>query len=140
MESRWLQPGETLLDSIAVRCEVFVDEQHIPADEEIDEFDLTAEHLVIYHEGRPVATGRVLQVDGEWRVGRVAVRKPYRGQGLGVRLMRELMERTYALGASEIHIHAQTPVRGFYEKLGYVAYGEPFDDGGIEHVGMMVTR
>jgi len=70
-------------------------------------------------------------------IGRIAVLKEYRGKQLGKLVVEKLLERAAELQAKEVHVHAQTYAAGFYEKLGFVAYGETFMESAIEHIGMM---
>ena len=129
-------------DALAVRRAVFVDEQGVAEDEEIDAHDGdpaqvgSAVHIVGYVDGQPVATGRLL-LDGppgqNAHIGRVAVLRDRRGYGLGKALMLALHEEAQRRGYPGITLGAQLPAIAFYERLGYVARGEIFLDAGIEH-------
>jgi predicted GNAT family N-acyltransferase len=113
-----------------IRLAVFVEEQHVPIDEERDEYDETALHYLATLDGKPVGTARVLLKDSTAKITRVAVLRKARGQGIGEALMRHiesaLAVRRFALGAQ---LHALP----FYERLGYVAEGEVFMEAGIPH-------
>jgi Acetyltransferase (GNAT) family. len=139
MEIKWLNGTENLSDSYYVRREVFIKEQCIDESLEWDEMDAQGEHIVIYIDGKPVATGRLIVVDGQYMLGRIAVLKEYRGRNLGRVLVENLMKRAFEKGAREIYIHAQTQVRKFYEKLGFEAYGDTYEEAGIEHISMKVV-
>jgi predicted GNAT family N-acyltransferase len=122
--------------AIALRHEVFVVEQRVPIDEEVDEHDETALHLVAIDDGRVVATARVV-MDGETaKLGRVAVAADARRRGIASRLIAAAEAEAAALGAHRVALAAQTGALALYERAGYVAYGERFPDAGIEHVMM----
>lgn len=140
MEIKWLKGAENLSDPYYVRREVFIKEQNIDEDLEWDEKDAEADHIVIYIEGKPVATGRVIADNGQYLLGRIAVLKEYRGRNLGRVLVENMMAKAFEKGAEEIHVHAQTRVRGFYEKLGFEAYGGLYEEAGIEHISMKAVR
>ncbi|MCD0504018.1 GNAT family N-acetyltransferase [Bordetella petrii] len=121
-------------DACAVRHEVFVVEQAVPLDIEIDDDDATAVHAVAYgQDGRPVATGRLLP-DGH--IGRLAVRKSARGTGVGGQVLDALITQGHGDGHRMLLLHAQTHARGFYEAHGFQAQGDEFVEAGIEHVAM----
>jgi alpha-beta hydrolase superfamily lysophospholipase/predicted GNAT family N-acyltransferase len=120
----------------AVRTEVFVREQGIPAELEWDEWDARSLHCVAYDGDRPVATGRLLP-DGH--IGRMAVLAQYRRQGVGGRILDELIEAARARGDSRIELSAQSYVVDFYAHRGFVAIGEPYDEVGIEHRKMAMS-
>lgn len=121
----------------ALRMVVFVEEQAVPPEEELDAYDLTATHFLLRRAGKPeeiVGTARLLDKgDGVGKVGRVAILQAERGKGLGAQLMRFVEETAQAQGYRHLHLDAQCYAIPFYEKLGYVAEGEVFLDAGIEH-------
>ena len=114
-----------------VRRAVFVDEQKVPAEMELDEFDPPSLHALAFDgEGRVLGTGRLLP-DGH--VGRMAVLRAARGTGVGSALLQALMRAARARGDREVVLSAQTHAVPFYERFGFVAEGEPYDDAGIPH-------
>jgi predicted GNAT family N-acyltransferase len=124
--------------ALALRHEVFVVEQGVPLEEEIDEHDETdALHLVaVSEDGRVVATCRLV-ADGETvKLGRVAVAPAARRRGIASRLLAEGEARARALGARRVALAAQTDALPLYERAGYTPYGERFMDAGIEHLMM----
>ena len=132
---------EQLQQCIAIRKEVFVDEQHVPIEDECDEYDhldAPAIHVLLMEEGEYAATGRIkLLDDSTAKMQRVAVRKPFRGKGIGRSLMLglEQIARTHGLQTSVLD--GQCHAEGFYHSLGYVTVSEePFYDAGILHVRM----
>jgi len=123
--------------ALAVRLEVFVQEQQVPPEEELDEYDKTARHLVAKEEGRIVATARVyLPSPAEARIGRMAVLKPYRRRGIGRRMLALLCEEAKRQVAAKATLHAQWYARAFYSKYGFTETGEPFMEANIKHIGM----
>ncbi|MFD9337381.1 GNAT family N-acetyltransferase [Streptomyces sp. NPDC060028] len=129
-----------------VRTEVFVVEQSVPASIEYDAYDAGAVHvLAVGPDGIALGTGRLLHgaaalgKTGDPAVGslgRLAVRKAARGLGVGVALVRALEAEAAGRGLSAVDLGAQTHALGFYERLGYVAYGPEFQDAGIPHRAM----
>ncbi|MEX2246751.1 MAG: GNAT family N-acetyltransferase [Dehalococcoidia bacterium] len=123
-------------DAFAVRIAVFVDEQGIPSNEELDDHDATAVHCVAYDGPTPVGAGRLLLSDGYAKVGRMAVLPPRRGEGIG-RLILEALEREAAArGAPVLRLSAQLHASDFYERAGYRRDGDIYDEVGIPHVAM----
>lgn len=123
--------------AFALRREVFVIEQQIPESEEFDADDLTATHLVAIAAGNVVGTLRIIDAPEHAKLGRVVVAKAWRGKGISTRLLERAMSIARERGQSRFHLAAQHDKLGVYEKLGFVAYGEPFDDGsGILHLRM----
>ncbi|MDX3533921.1 GNAT family N-acetyltransferase [Streptomyces sp. MB09-01] len=130
----------------AVRTEVFVVEQSVPESIEYDAYDAGAVHvLAAGPDGAPLGTGRLLHgaaalaKTGDPTVGslgRLAVRKVARGLGVGVGLVRAIEAEAVRLGLTGVDLGAQTQALGFYERLGYVAYGPEFQDAGIPHRAM----
>lgn len=130
----WQQCGH---DAMPVRHEVFIVEQQVPPELELDEFDAVSTHVVLYSQaGQAVATGRLLP-DGH--IGRVAVLKPWRGRGLGRKIMLALMQRARQQGLSGVVLSAQHHARSFYEDLGFQAEGGIYMEAGIEHIAMKLT-
>lgn len=129
---------ETLREeAAAIRYTVFVEEQLVPDDLELDEFDPLSVHAVVRDAaGRAIGTGRLLP-DG--RIGRMAVLPEARGHGVGSALLLALMEESRRRGNREAMLSAQTHAAPFYARHGYTAEGEPYDDAGIAHVTMRRT-
>ncbi|MFW3168995.1 GNAT family N-acetyltransferase [Geodermatophilus sp. CPCC 206100] len=122
---------------VALRTRVFVEEQGVPPEIEQDEHDATAVHAVARDDGgRVVATGRLLVGDGRALVGRMAVDAAVRGRGHGAAVLAELHRQAVRLGLPEVELHAQVGARGFYERAGYIAVGEEYEEAGIVHVTM----
>lgn len=123
--------------AFALRREVFVIEQRIPEAEEFDADDLTATHVVAIAAGNVVGTLRIIWMPEHVKLGRVVVSALWRGQGISTRLLRFAMDLAHERGETRFYLTAQHDKLGVYEKLGFVAFGEPFDDGsGILHLKM----
>ena len=121
-------------DAVNIRYEVFVEEQKVPADVEIDELEDKSHHVVLYEDDQPMGTARIYhRGDGIYKIQRVAVLKNYRGKGIGVQLMKECELQISKLRGTKITLGAQLQALSFYEKLGYKAEGAEFMDAGIPH-------
>ncbi|MFI9466447.1 GNAT family N-acetyltransferase [Streptomyces sp. NPDC052492] len=131
----------------AVRKEVFVAEQGVPEDIEYDAHDADAVHvLAVADDGTPLGTGRLLhgpaaaaKTGGDPSVGslgRLAVLRRARGLGVGAALVRAVEQAARDRGLTAVDLHAQTHALGFYERLGYEAYGPEFPDAGMPHRAM----
>lgn len=131
---RWMPPGADFSPAKEVRIEVFCQEQGFSPDVELDEIDATAHHIALFDGEIPVAAGRIfVSAPGTITLGRIAVRKSHRGQGLGNVLVREMLSRAISLGMHTAVLDAQVGVIPFYEKLGFTAHGAPHYDGHILH-------
>ena len=125
-----------LADVLALRCEVFVAEQGVPRELELDEHDGEAMHLAALRDGEVVGTLRLLRHAQTAKIGRVAVRAALRRAGIGRRLMERAAAIAAEQGFTEILLHAQVSVADFYRRLGYVPEGDVFDEAGIPHIAM----
>lgn len=122
-----------------IRQEVFVKEQGVAPEIEYDEKDEESLHALLFLNGVPSATGRIAYYENEgFRIGRICVKKSLRGMKLGEALVGSLIEAAKKEGADILNVHAQTRVRGFYEKLGFEALGQPFFEADIEHIAMVL--
>lgn len=117
-----------------IRTTVFVDEQKVPADIEIDDWDPVSLHaLALDPAGVALGTGRLLP-DGH--IGRMAVLRPARGRGVGRALLRALVQAARERGHREVVLSAQTHAVGFYRSEGFVEEGQVYEDAGIPHLQM----
>ncbi len=122
-------------DAVDIRQAVFVDEQKFK--EEFDENDKSAIHFVLYDGETAVATSRVLkEPNGVYHIGRIAVIKSRRGQGLGRMIVEAAENHARTLGGKSILIGAQTQAQGFYATLGYLAEGDIYYEEHCPHVRM----
>ena len=130
------RPG-ALEDSFYVRREVFIKEQNVPEEEEFDELDLKAHHVIVYANAKPVATGRLVQNGKSCLIGRICVLNECRGKQIGKLVVEKLLEKAAEIKAEEVHVHAQTHAVNFYEKLGFTAYGDTYLESNIERISMV---
>lgn len=120
IEYKWCEAGEPYEDCAAIRKEVFCDEQKYPVEAEFDELDKVTPHLTVYKDGVPVGTGRVVYVDeNSCHIGRIAVKKVCRGEGIGRCVVETLLRRIKEENIPTVTIEAQTHAAPFYEKLGF---------------------
>jgi predicted GNAT family N-acyltransferase len=117
-----------------IRMEVFVAEQQVPPEEEMDELDATATHVLALGDGQPVGTGRLVVLpDGSARVGRMAVRRAVRGTGVGSAILTTLLQFANDRGIQRVVLAGQVQAIPFYERHQFVAFGDRFLEAGIEH-------
>jgi predicted GNAT family N-acyltransferase len=135
-EVRPARDADEVRAALALRHEVFVVEQQVPLEEEVDEHDATALHVVAVEDGAVVATCRVVMEGATAKLGRVAVAATARRRGIALRLLEESEARARTLGARRVALAAQTGALALYERAGYAPYGERFLDAGIEHLMM----
>lgn len=126
---------EQMEDAFYVRTKVFVEEQNVPSELEIDEHENESAHFVLYDEDAPVGAGRFRIVDGKGKVERICILPAYRKTGGGIRVMNAIED--YAKGQGQelqtLKLNSQTYAIPFYEKLGYHVVSEEFLDAGIPH-------
>ena len=123
--------------AIGVRFRVFVSEQAVPAEEELDEADATATHAIALSGGDTVGTGRLLRRDDVTAmIGRMAVDSEYRRKGVGGQILLFLEEEARSQGYQRSVLHAQEYVKSFYASHGYKEHGDVFLEVGIPHVEM----
>ncbi len=133
-----VETEEEMEAAIGVRFRVFVAEQQVPAEEELDEFDATATHAIAIHQGQVVGTGRVLfgNEDTAARIGRMAVDADWRRKGIGGRILKFLEDEATTQGVDTYVLNAQEYVKDFYAAHGYFQQGETFLEVDIPHVVM----
>ncbi|MEH7250699.1 GNAT family N-acetyltransferase [Neobacillus niacini] len=137
MNVKIVENEKELQDAFSVRRTVFIDEQNVPEEEEIDELENEATHFAAYLEGRPIAAGRFRIVDGYGKVERICVLKEARKTGSGKALMEEIEAYALAKGLHKLKLNAQTHAIPFYDRLGYEVVSEEFLDAGIPHKTMI---
>jgi len=128
---------ELYKDARKVRYTVFVHEQGVDDNIEQDDKDKSAIHAVLYENSLPIAALRIAKYDDVWFAGRVATLKEHRGKGYGAKIMHSIHEYARNNGIKEIHLHSQCHAQKFYEKLGYVPYGDVYEEAGIMHISMV---
>jgi predicted GNAT family N-acyltransferase len=133
-----IRSTKDLQRAFAIRMRVFVKEQRVPAEIELDRDDARARHFLAMAAGNAVGTARLVMRRGSAKIGRMAVVKSSRRKGIGKRLLQRAIAAANELGARKIYLHAQVPVIGFYESLGFCAVGPVFDEAGIAHRKMIL--
>jgi len=116
-----------------IRFTVFVEEQRVPADLEMDENDAASLHALAYADGRAIGTGRLLP-DGH--IGRMAVLKEWRGRGAGKAMLRRLIDAARERGRREVALSAQVHALAFYRAEGFEPVGAVYEEAGIPHQAM----
>lgn len=138
MEIKVAVNTKQLNDAFYVRRSVFVDEQQVPEEEEIDQYENESIHVVLYDNDQSVGAGRFRNVDGICKVERICVVKSHRKSGAGKLIMTKIEELAREQGFHKLKLNAQTHAESFYQKLGYhTVSDEIFLDAGIPHVTMM---
>ena len=133
-----------LMQALAIREVVFIEEQHVPEDIDRDADDATAFHLLAFSEGHAIGTGRLVtlakapvDVPGKWgQIGRMAVLQSHRRSGVGNLLLAELEAEARRQQMRGIRMHAQLSALSFYRRHGYTAVGPVFVEAGIDHLEM----
>ena len=134
-------PAKTIKEmSIAfnIRTRVFVDEQNVPVDIEMDEFDQTSEHILCYFNDKPVGTARFRQTSEGYKLERFAVLKEYRNSGVGKALLEYCLKNLP--DESNIYLYSQEQVMGFYNKYGFIQKGRRFYEAEIPHMKMVYNK
>ena len=122
-----------------IRIKVFILEQKVPEDLEWDEYDETAWHAVAKSNHQVIGTGRLIinqSNQSTAKIGRMAIDSEYRGKGIGIEMLKALINKGKEKGAQEFILHAQTHAIAFYAREGFEPYGPIFDEAGIPHVEM----
>ncbi|WP_147533264.1 GNAT family N-acetyltransferase [Bacillus marasmi] len=140
MQIKIVENDRELHDAHTVRRQVFIEEQNVPVEEEIDEYEESATHFVMYNEALvPVGAGRFRLLDGIGKVERICILKQERGTGAGKLIMDRIEQYAHDQGISSLKLNAQTHAIPFYSKLGYEIVSGEFLDAGIPHRAMKKT-
>lgn len=139
-----IQGEAELMQALAIREVVFIEEQHVPEGIERDAEDAHAYHVIAYQAGHAIGTGRLVMLPqpptgqtGKWgQIGRMAVLQAHRKARVGSMLLTSLEEEARRRGVEGVMLHAQLYALEFYKKHGYVAVGSVFEEGGIDHLEM----
>jgi predicted GNAT family N-acyltransferase len=124
--------------AFAIRQEVFVQEQGVDAALEYDHEE-ESHHYLVFLEEKPVATARWRETEKGIKLERFAVRAPFRSQGAGARLLREILLDVSARG-KPVYLHSQIKAVVFYERNGFVKAGDAFTEAGIVHFKMQLAE
>lgn len=131
-----IKPNEDFSDSYEIRKTVFVEEQRIPIENEMDGLDAECFHIVLYNDATPVGSGRLYVHDDIARLGRVAVLQSERGKGYASDICNALIDIARREKAKLVTLDSQSYVASLYEKLGFVREGGEFLEEGILHIKM----
>lgn len=139
MQIDWTSSTQSSIyeDALMIRTVVFIHEQKVPLELEVDELEEKCHHLVIYDNNHPLATARLYVMDNEAKVQRVAVLKEARGKHIGFQIMQAVEEKAKALHLNKLTLGAQNHAIPFYEKLGYAVCSKEYDEANIKHHDMM---
>lgn len=128
---------EELQLAFDIRKEVFVKEQGVAVDIELDAYDNISTHVLVIHDNKAIATGRVRELDEQAKLQRICVLKEYRGTGVGKLVIEGLEVIARGMKLHQSILHAQYHAKEFYEKLGYTTVSDIFMEQNIEHVTMV---
>ena len=130
---------EASQEAYPIRKKVFIEEQGVPEDMELDEYDPIAKHALAYQDGLCVGTGRLVRLDNHHaQIGRMAVLSAYRNQHIGTAILNSLIALAKAEEISTLTLHAQVSAASFYAKFGFVVEGAIYDEVGIAHRNMIL--
>lgn len=130
---------EAQASAFLVREEVFIKEQGVPTELEIDEFDQLAVHALAYQNERCIGTGRLVNLgNSQAQIGRMAVLAAFRRQGTGKQILMKLIDLAKLGGVNSLILHSQLAAIPFYEKLGFKAEGPRYEETGIAHRNMIL--
>lgn len=127
-------------EAYLIRECVFIEEQGVPEDMELDEFDPLAQHALAYLDSQAIGTARLVTMPGNiGRIGRMAVLAAYRRGGIGTQLLRTLLQKATSQNMVKIELHSQLSAIPFYEQFGFIAQGNIYDEAGIAHRDMILN-
>jgi len=136
IEVRPVKNKKELQQLFFIRKEVFVNEQKVDPSVEFDGLDDKAEHIAALLDNNIVGCARVRYMDNKAKLERIALLKEYRGNGFGGKILKFLISYCRDKGVTEIYLHSQIAVKGFYRRFGFIEKGEPFLEAGIPHIEM----
>ena len=126
-------------EAYPIRKRVFIEEQGVPEEMELDELDPLAQHALAYLDSECIGTTRLVTLPGNvGRIGRMAVLPMHRRQGIGGELLCTLLALCKSQGITQLELHAQLSAMPFYEKFGFIAQGDIYDEAGIAHRDMIL--
>lgn len=124
---------------LEVRKIVFIDEQNVPPELEIDEYDKSATHFIVLGNDEIIGTARLVISDKIGKIGRVCILKEFRNKGIGSKLMNKIIEYSKSIGLEYLSLESQVYAIPFYEKIGFTVEGKEFMDAGIPHKKMFTS-
>ena len=130
---------EASKQAYAIRQKVFIEEQGVPQEMEVDEFDPIASHALAFQGDQCIGTGRLIETtQNAGQIGRMAVLADFRGNGTGKAILVALIELARSQKITSISLHSQVSAIPFYEKFGFIAQGSVYEEAGIPHRNMML--
>lgn len=126
-------------DALDVRRNVFIKEQQVPEELELDEYEETATHFVVYDGEQPIGAGRCRKVENACKVERICVLPDYRNKRIGLAIMEKIEQVARERKRDGLKLNAQIHAERFYKRLGYITTSDEFLDAGIPHVAMKKT-
>lgn len=139
MHIKTVSAPEEIAAAYRVRKAVFVEEQHVPIEIEIDEYEDDSIHFICLNDTTPIGASRLRLLDSLGKLERICVLKEYRGQSIGKQIIKEMEKEIIKHGINTAKLNAQTHAISFYESLGYEVVTGEFMDAGIPHVTMVKT-
>lgn len=136
MEIKWLMSYDDLTDVFNIRRKVFIDEQGVKEELEIDGSDIDAINLLLYVDNIPIGTGRIIMTNDQYTLGRISILKEFRKKGYGKVIVSNLVNKAYEIGGKTQFLHAQKQVIDFYKSLGFKVCSEEYKEAGIIHRSM----
>lgn len=137
MNVKIVESEQELQQAYDIRMIVFVEEQNVPPEEEIDDLEGSAIHFIGYDHENPVAASRLRFVEEYGKLERICVLKEARGKSFGKEIIQAMEKVVQEKGFKKAKLNAQTHAEGFYQKLGYHTISGEFMDAGIPHVTMI---
>jgi predicted GNAT family N-acyltransferase len=132
----WQQASK---DAYAIRKQVFIEEQGVPQDLELDEFDPTCWHALAFEDSQCIGTGRLVAMGvNQGQIGRMAVLPQFRGKGIGKAILLKLVALAQTQKISSLMLHSQALAIPFYEKYGFNTQGPIYEEAGIDHRNMIL--
>lgn len=122
----------------SIRTCVFTVEQGADGESEFDRYDNSSLFALLYRDKKAVGTARVVLTEKGYKIGRIAILKEYRGQGLGADIVKAVCEKAFEKGAETVYVDAQNYAVPFYQKLGFKVIGAEITDRGLPHIPMML--
>jgi predicted GNAT family N-acyltransferase len=135
LEIKLVEDKEEFIQAMEIRRIVFIEEQDVPLELELDRLDSEAEHVIAYLDNEPIGCARI-RINKYAKLERIAIIKNYRGRGFGRQLTNFLIDYCRKKKVDEIYIHSRADTSGFYQKNGFNMRGESFYEAGVEHIEM----
>jgi predicted GNAT family N-acyltransferase len=130
---------EASQEAYLIRQKVFIQEQGVPEDMELDGLDPTSKHALAYEGSLCVGTARLVRLSNHHaQIGRMAVLSTFRNRGIGKAILKHLIALAQAEGVLDLVLHSQVSAMPFYAKLGFIAEGPIYEEAGIPHRNMML--